>query len=127
KEWTKDKVLEYYLNTVPFGRNTYGIEAAAREFFGKKAKDLTPAQGAYLAGRIQQPGNFDIAEQKKNFAPTQERFNYVIQGMAEMTDENGKPKCPDIAKAKFPKPRPKQVSQAFGGLRGYMIEVALRE
>ncbi len=127
KEWPKDKVLEYYLNTVPFGRNTYGIEAAAREFFGKKTKDLTPAQGAYLAGRIQQPGNFDLAEGKKNFAPTQERFNYVIKGMAEMTGKDGKPKYPDITKAKFPKPRPKQVSQAFGGLKGYMLEVALRE
>ncbi|WP_433498768.1 transglycosylase domain-containing protein [Sphaerimonospora sp. CA-214678] len=127
KEWSKDKVLEYYLNTVPFGRNTYGIEAAAREFFGKKTKDLTPAQGAYLAGRIQQPGNFDLAESKKNFAPTQERFTYVVKGMAEMTGEDGKPKYPDITQAKFPKPRPKQVSQAFGGLKGYMLQVALRE
>ncbi len=44
-----------------------------------------------------------------------------------MTGKDGKPKYPDITKAKFPKPRPKQVSQAFGGLKGYMLEVALRE
>ncbi|WP_204016905.1 transglycosylase domain-containing protein [Sphaerimonospora thailandensis] len=129
KEWTKDKVLEYYLNTVPFGRNTYGIEAAAKEFFRKSAKELTVAQGAYLAGRIQRPGDFDKQEDAGNFAGTQERFNYVIKdGMAHMTDENGKLKYPDIAAtAKFPKPKPQRVSEAFGGIKGYMLEVALRE
>ncbi|MFO7400668.1 MAG: transglycosylase domain-containing protein [Actinomycetales bacterium] len=128
KEWSKDKVLEYYLNTVPFGRNTYGIEAAAREFFKVSAKDLTVAQGAYLAGRIQQPGNFDRYEANNNFAPTRERFEYVIKGMAEMTDENGKPKYPNItATAKFPKPRPQVVSEQFGGLRGYMLTEAIKE
>ncbi|MFC0864428.1 transglycosylase domain-containing protein [Sphaerimonospora cavernae] len=129
KEWSKDKVLEYYLNTVPFGRNTYGIEAAAKEFFRKSAKDLTVAQGAYLAGRIQRPGDFDKQEDAGNFAGTQERFSYVIKdGMAHMTDENGKLKYPDIAAtAKFPKPKPQRVSEAFGGLKGYMISEAIHE
>ncbi|MBP2704651.1 penicillin-binding protein [Microbispora sp. RL4-1S] len=128
KDWSKEKVLEFYLNTVPFGRNTYGIEAAAREFFNKPASKLTVSEGAYLAGRIQQPGNFDKAEDNKDFKPTEERFNYVINGMSTMVDANGKPKYPDIkATAKFPKPKPKKEAEEFGGLKGYMLTVALGE
>ncbi|WP_248964660.1 transglycosylase domain-containing protein [Sphaerisporangium perillae] len=124
KEWDKNKVLEYYLNTVPFGRNTYGIEAAAREFFGHGVKNLTPAEGAYLAGRIQQPGSFDIAEEKKDYSGTEYRFNYVLGQMAEI---NPKLYGDYRTKLKFPKPKPRQVSSAFGGLRGYMLTEVIKE
>ncbi|GGL01310.1 hypothetical protein Sme01_41510 [Sphaerisporangium melleum] len=124
KEWEKDKVLLYYLNIVPFGRNTYGIEAAARSFFGKKTKDLTAAQAAYLAGRIQQPGNFDQQEANKNFAGTQERFNYVIRQMAKTWPD----KYADLPNtAKFPKIRAQKVRNNLSGFRGYMLDAALAE
>jgi 1A family penicillin-binding protein len=48
--YSKDKILEMYLNQIPYGGTTYGIEAAAQTFFDKKAKDLTLAQSALLAG-----------------------------------------------------------------------------
>lgn len=124
KEWSKDKVLEYYLNTIPFGRNTYGIEAAAKEFFGHGVKKLTPAEGAYLAGRIQQPGAFDIAEEKKNFSGTQFRFGYVLKQMAKL---NPQEYSAYPATLKFPKIEPRKQSSAFGGLRGYMLTEALKE
>ena len=47
---SKDDILELYLNTIYLGRGAWGIELAARSFFGKPAKDLTLAQGAMLAG-----------------------------------------------------------------------------
>ncbi|MDH2425538.1 transglycosylase domain-containing protein [Sphaerisporangium sp. TRM90804] len=124
KEWSKERVLEFYLNTIPFGRNTYGIEAAAREFFGHGVKDLTPAEAAYLAGRIQQPGQFDISEEKKDFSGTKFRFNYVLKQMAVL---NPQKYGSYPAKLKFPEPEPRKASSAFSGLRGYMLTEALKE
>jgi len=56
---TKDQILTKYLNTVYFGQGAYGIEAAARSYFGVDAKDLTVAQSALLAGLIRAPNDFD--------------------------------------------------------------------
>ncbi|MDP9331404.1 MAG: transglycosylase domain-containing protein [Actinomycetota bacterium] len=56
---TKDQILTEYLNTVYFGLGAYGIQAAARTFFGVDAKDLDVAQAATLAGLISSPGHFD--------------------------------------------------------------------
>lgn len=53
--YKKDKILEMYLNQIPYGGTTYGIEAASQVFFDKKAKDLTLAQAALLAGLPEAP------------------------------------------------------------------------
>ena len=53
--YPKDKILEMYLNQIPYGGTTYGIEAASQAFFGKKAKDLTLAESALLAGLPEAP------------------------------------------------------------------------
>lgn len=55
----KDVVLGVYLNTVYFGRGAYGVESAARRFFGVSAKDLTLEQCALIAGCIQSPTRYD--------------------------------------------------------------------
>lgn len=55
--YTKEQILEFYLNTVYFGRGAYGIEAAARAYFGKHAASLTVAESIVLAGMIESPGD----------------------------------------------------------------------
>lgn len=47
--YSKDQILQLYLNEIPYGRNAYGIEAAAKSYFNKTAKDLTLAESAYLS------------------------------------------------------------------------------
>ena len=59
KEHTKDEILEQYLNTVYFGANAYGAEAAAKTYFNKRAADLTLPESALLAGIINLPGVYD--------------------------------------------------------------------
>lgn len=59
KGFSKEKILELYLNTVYFGAGAYGIQTAAQGFFAKDAKDLTLAEGALLAGLIKSPVNYD--------------------------------------------------------------------
>jgi penicillin-binding protein 1A len=58
QELTKDEILELYLNNIYFGRGRYGIEEAARDDFGKSAKDLTIAEAALIAGRIADPRDY---------------------------------------------------------------------
>jgi membrane peptidoglycan carboxypeptidase len=56
--YSKDKILELYLNWIPFGQNAYGVEQASRYYFGVAAKDLTLAQAATLASLPQRPSYF---------------------------------------------------------------------
>ncbi len=56
--YTKDQILEMYFNQVPYGGATYGIEEAAKTYFGKKAKDLTIEEAVFLAGLPQAPSTY---------------------------------------------------------------------
>lgn len=59
KNYTKDEILELYLNTIYFGHGAYGIKDAARIYFGKEVKDLNVSQCAMLAGLPQAPSVYD--------------------------------------------------------------------
>lgn len=80
-EWSKDEVLEAYLNTVYFGRNAYGVQAAAHAFFDKPVDQLTAAEGAVLAASIQRPSELDPWT---NPEEAETRWSYVMDGMAEI-------------------------------------------
>jgi penicillin-binding protein 1C len=56
--FSKDQILEMYLNTIPYGGTAYGIEAASETYFGKEAKDLSLAESALLAGLPQRPSTY---------------------------------------------------------------------
>jgi 1A family penicillin-binding protein len=58
KRYTKDEIFWMYLNQIPFGSNSYGIESAAKTYFGKSAKDLTLNESAVLASMIQAPSYY---------------------------------------------------------------------
>ncbi|MGZ4189302.1 MAG: PBP1A family penicillin-binding protein [Actinomycetota bacterium] len=77
---SKDQILERYLNTVYFGRGAYGIQAAAKTFFGKDAKHLTLVDGALLAGLVASPSFYDPeADPKAALA----RRNLVLKRMLD--------------------------------------------
>jgi penicillin-binding protein 1A len=78
RELSKDDILEAYLNNVYFGRGRYGVEEAARDDFGKSAKDLTIAQAALLAGRIANPRDF---HPRTNMGLALTRRAYVLDQM----------------------------------------------
>lgn len=58
QKFTKDEILEMYLNEIPYGSNAYGIEAAAETYFGKFAKDLTLDESAILASLPKAPSTY---------------------------------------------------------------------
>lgn len=78
--YSKDEILEMYLNTVYFGRGAYGIQAAAQAFFGVDAPDLSLAQSASLAASIKAPSIYaPHISPKSNKA----RRNYILATMAD--------------------------------------------
>lgn len=80
-QWDKETILAAYLNTVYFGRNAYGIEAAANAYFNKSVSELTPEEGAVLAATIQLPSQLDPWA---NPEAAEARWNYVLDGMVEI-------------------------------------------
>src|SRR3954453_6049722 len=95
RHWDKDKILTEYLNTIYFGEGAYGIEAAARTYFGWAhqgcgqpghemcAKDLTPPEAAMLAGIITSPSAFSP---RINPQAALDRRNLVLQKMLDEGD-----------------------------------------
>jgi len=80
RKYTKDEILEMYLNQVPFGRGAYGIEAGARAFFGKSASELTVPEAAMMAGLLRGPSYYDPTDNPENAL---KRRNTVLDQMAE--------------------------------------------
>lgn len=77
---SKDEVLEAYLNDVYYGRGAYGIEAAARVYFGVSASNLDLARAAYLAGLPQLPSAYDPATDP---SPAKARERYVLSRLQD--------------------------------------------
>ena len=80
-EWSKDEVLQSYLNIIYFGRSAYGISAASKAYFDKPVEQLTVAEGAMLAALIQRPSTLDPAVDPEGAV---ERWNWVLDGMVEI-------------------------------------------
>ncbi len=80
KQYSKDEILERYLNIAYFGAGAYGVEAAARRYFSKSAADLTLVEAATLAGVVQQPIGYDPI---RNPAASQKRRAMVLTRMVE--------------------------------------------
>lgn len=91
QKYSKDQIMEFYLNTIYFGRNAYGIQAASQAYFGTDSDKLTVEQGAVLAAVIKSPHGYDP---EKNPGEAKARWKWVLQGMTEMgfPEANGKAK-----------------------------------
>jgi membrane peptidoglycan carboxypeptidase len=116
KNYSKDAIMEAYLNTVYFGRGAYGIEAAAQAYFGKSAKSLTPAEGMLLAAVIKQPEPADLNNPSVSpgydpaygLKESQDRWgNYIKPIMAKFAEDPAMIKlgflsAADVAKLQYP-------------------------
>ncbi|MEK7596033.1 MAG: penicillin-binding protein [Patescibacteria group bacterium] len=82
RQYPKEKILEIYLNEIPYGSSSYGIEAAAQTFFAKNAKDLNLAQAAYLAAMPKAPSYYSPYGQHQD--ELEKRKNLVLERMAAL-------------------------------------------
>ncbi|MFC8516691.1 transglycosylase domain-containing protein [Streptomyces sp. NPDC057257] len=118
REKSKDEILEGYLNTSYFGRNAYGIQAAAQAYYGQDATDLDPAHAAYLAALVNAPSEYDVIAHPENKAAAVARWNYVLDGMVK----KGWLSESKRAGLKFPMPKEQTVSTGMSGQRGYIVQ-----
>ena len=81
RRYSKDQILEFYLNQVPFGSNAYGVEAASETYFNKEVSQLSLAQSALLASLIQAPSHLSPYGSYKNELLA--RKDYVLDRMAK--------------------------------------------
>ena len=75
--WSKKRIIEVYLNVAEMGQGIYGVEAAANSFFGKKAKNLTQSEAAYLASLLPNP----IVYRSNNSQNLVRRQKWIIMQM----------------------------------------------
>ena len=80
RTYSKDEILEMYLNQIYFGEGTYGIEAASRKFFGKSVRDIGLNQMALLAGLPKNPGGYNPFTNPERAA---KRMSLVLGAMEE--------------------------------------------
>jgi penicillin-binding protein 1A len=80
QNYSKDQILELYLNRVFFGSNAYGVEAASRRYFGKSARDVTLQEAALLAGLLKAPSRLSPA---RNPEAANDRAQLVLAAMRE--------------------------------------------
>lgn len=122
-QFTKDEILENYLNTIYFGRGSYGVQTASQVYFGTTVDKLTTAQSAVLASILRSPGLYDPGFKKENLPRLEKRFTYVINGMVEA----GWLEKEKADKLKFPIINPRVTSGALAGPKGYVISWVERE
>lgn len=80
KKYTKQQILEGYLNIAPFGPSTYGVEASAQHYFSHSAKNLTIAEAALLAGLTNAPAAYDPVTHPDK---AKSRMDWVLKKMYE--------------------------------------------
>ena len=89
RKYSKDQILEMYLNHIYFGSGAYGIQAAAQEYFGKDAKNLTIAESALLAGLPKAPSkysprnNIELAKERRSIVLSLMEENHIISKQEE--------------------------------------------
>ncbi|MFF7203595.1 transglycosylase domain-containing protein [Streptomyces sp. NPDC008141] len=121
---SKSDILAGYLNSSYYGRQAYGIQAAARAYYHREVEQLTVEQGAYLAALLQAPSQYDwaIAGPEGKRLVTQ-RWNYVLDNMVGQ----GWLDKATRGRMKFPVPVGPSPTAGLSGQTGYLVEAARRE
>lgn len=120
---SKDQIFENYLNTIYFGRGSYGVQTAAQQYFNRNVDQLNLSQTAVIASILRSPGYYDPSLSEENGVRLEKRFNYVIAGMLSqgwITQEQAD-------KAKFPTVAPRVTSGSLSGPKGHVISQVQRD
>lgn len=101
QKYSKNQILEMYLNDVPYGGATVGVEAASETYFGKPVKDLDLAQSAFLAGLPQSPSAYSpFSGQKYYLARSQEVLN-AMSDQGYITQKQAKDAMDEVTNMQF--------------------------
>jgi membrane peptidoglycan carboxypeptidase len=121
---SKGEILEKYLNTIYYGRGAYGIQSAAKAYFGKDVGKLTVSEGAVLAAVINAPSLYDPANGDKAKANLEKRYAYVLDGMVQ---EGWLSEANRAQRSELPKILPYKGTKFSSGPNGYVTAQVKRE
>ncbi|MCV7398634.1 penicillin-binding protein [Mycobacterium fragae] len=110
-EWSKDDVLQAYLNIIYFGRGAYGISAASKAYFDKPVERLTLAEGALMAALIRRPSSLDPAVDLEG---AKVRWNWVLDGMVEIGALSPKDRAAQVFPTTVPPEQARAQDQTTG-------------
>jgi len=82
KVWSKDIILERYLNSIEMGQGVFGVEAAAQYYFGKPSKDLNASEAAWIAAVLPNPKKYDP---KNPSAYLRKKHNWIMRQMRNVS------------------------------------------
>jgi monofunctional biosynthetic peptidoglycan transglycosylase len=82
KVWTKDIILERYLNSIEMGRGVFGIEAASQYYFGKPSKNLTVSEAAWIAAVLPNPKKYDPKNPSANLS---KKHSWIMRQMRNVS------------------------------------------
>ena len=85
--WSKDRILEVYLNVIEFGSGIYGAQAASKEFFKKDVKDLSLAEAALLASCLPNPRKWKVSSPGPFQRDRQEQIIQLVEGRRKIIDD----------------------------------------
>ena len=120
---SKDQIFESYLNTIYFGRGSYGVMTASQQYFNRNVDQLTDSQAAVIASILRSPGLYDPFFKEGNAERLANRFEYVKNNMIDagwLTEEKA-------AKMKLPSVAPRSTSGQLSGPKGHVIEAVQKE
>ena len=123
RKYTKQQILADYLNTIYFGRNAYGIQAASQAYFGVNSNQLTTSQGAFLASVINAPAIFDPANGSGSANRARARMAYVFSGMVQ----KGWLTQTEASAQRFPTFKTAEPANSRTGSTGYLIAAVEKE
>jgi len=86
--WTKDKILEHYLNSIELGPGIYGVQAAAKKYFQKNAKDLTLSEASLMASVLPNPIKFRINRPSSYVLKRQSKISQILRGIKNPSESN---------------------------------------
>lgn len=118
--YSKDQILELYLNQIYLGSGTYGVEAASQAYFGKSVRDLSVAEMALLAGLPQRPERYSPLN---NIDRARERRNQVLDRLFDLGWLEG----PEFAQAKLSEVTVAGVPSSSPAWAHYFVDAARRE
>ena len=118
---SKQQILDGYLNTSWYGRGAYGIERAAKVYYGKDVSQLNASQGAFLAALLKGAGLYDPTVSKANHARAVDRWNWILDREVKI----GRLSAAERATyTTFPEPIAPPRPTGLDGQTGYLVEIA---
>ncbi|WUH95833.1 penicillin-binding protein [Streptomyces sp. NBC_00433] len=121
RKMSKQRILDGYLNTSWFGRGAYGVQRAAKAYYGKDVSQLNAGEGAFLATLLKGAGLYDPALGAANHRRAVARWKWVLDRMVKIGRLSPAERATYTV---FPEPKPPPRPAGLSGQTGYLVDTA---